>query len=246
SALLGRLSKGEGLGPPNPRFELDAAPRVAEIAVARNASPPSGWTAAGDPANTLEIDPVRPRSGRGSLRLDARAVPASVLSDPFVPPRGGALTLRTWMRSDPAEAPVRVRIEGELRGQPVIRLANLTAHRDWLEAAVRVVDLPAEGLDRVRLRFELGVPGRLWIDDLSLVGPGPTDLERQLARSTLTAALQAYGEGRFADFARLASSHWVRRGDVTWADRSPATVGDAALRTGDASSSDLPPGRRLR
>jgi hypothetical protein len=246
SALLSRLSKGEGLGPPNPRFELDAAPRVAEIAVVRNPSPPVNWMAAGDPANALEIDPVRPRSGRGSLRLDARVVPASVVSDPFVPPGGGNLTLRTWLRSDPAEAPVRVRIEGELRGHPIVRLANLTAHRDWVEAAILVGDLPAEGLDRARIRFEMGVPGRLWIDDLSLAGPGPSDVERQHARSTLTAALQAYGEGRYADFARLAASHWVRREGTDLVGRFPEVDRDTPLRTGDASSSDLPPGRRLR
>src|SRR5205823_2800703 len=114
------------------------------------------------------------------------------------------------------------------------------------EAAIRISDLPADGLDRVRIRFEMLVPGRLWIDDLSLVGRGPTDLERQHARSALTAALQAYGEGRYADFARLAASHWVRRGASDRPVQTPEADRETPLRTGDASSSDLPPGRRLR
>lgn len=246
SALLSRLSSGEGPGPPNPRFELDPAPRVAEIAVVRSPAPPGAWAALGDPSNAVEIDPDRPRSGRGSLRLDARALPASVLSDPFVPPGGGALTLRTWLRSDPADVPVRIRIEGELGGHPVIRLATVTTRRDWLEAAILVGDLPPAGLDRARIRFEMLVPGRLWIDDLSLAGRGPSDAERQHARSALTAALQAYGEGRYADFARLSASHWIRRGAPDLAVRSLAADREAPLRTGDASSSDLPPDRRLR
>ncbi len=57
----------------------------------------------------------------------------------------------------------------------------------------------------------------------------------------LLAALQAYREKRYADFARLATSHWARHPVVTGesaADRA------GMIRTGATSA--LPSGRRLR
>ncbi len=57
--------------------------------------------------------------------------------------------------------------------------------------------------------------------------------ERRNARRTILAAVHAYQENRLAEFARLASSHWV-----------DAEVEAAPIRTGDAS--DLPSNRRRR
>lgn len=57
--------------------------------------------------------------------------------------------------------------------------------------------------------------------------------ERRNARRVILAAVHAYQENRLAEFARLASSHWV-----------DAAVEDAPIRTGDAS--DLPSNRRRR
>jgi hypothetical protein len=54
----------------------------------------------------------------------------------------------------------------------------------------------------------------------------------------LLAALQAYKEKRYADFARLAGSRWARHPVVV------GTGGPELTRTGDASA--LPQGRRLR
>ena len=55
----------------------------------------------------------------------------------------------------------------------------------------------------------------------------------------------AYREHRYADFARLASSHWARQ-----VDPSPRMAGldldRTSLRTGSGEASALPAGRRLR
>ncbi len=52
--------------------------------------------------------------------------------------------------------------------------------------------------------------GDLWIDDLHIAGETNSKSARLNAQHTLLAALQAYREQRYADFARLAGSHWVR------------------------------------
>ena len=103
-----------------------------------------------------------------------------------------------------------------------------------------------------RLRFELVNAGSLWVDDLSVAGASLSEPERRNARNALLAAMQAYREKRYADFARLAGSHWARLPGPAGATTA-AVVGKpegvaaeraGVIRTGDASA--LPQGRRLR
>ncbi len=161
----------------------------------------------------MVLDTTGPRSGLGSLRLDADAAPASAVSDPFVPPGGPELLVRTWLRSSRPDSRVRVWIEGKSGDQDVSRMAALEGiPSDWAERKVRVADLPAGGLQWARLRFELMAPGRLWIDDLavsSTTGQQLSELDRR-ALEALCAAQIAYRENRLADFARWTNSRWVR------------------------------------
>jgi hypothetical protein len=237
---MDRLWKdGAGAGPANPGFEPDR-PVPAELKVAGAAGPAAGWSAAGDPANALEVDADRPHSGRGSLRLDARALPALAVGDWFAPPGGSPLTVQAWLRSDRPDARVRVWIDGSAGGKPLSRHAELTVPTGWTPVRVAAPDLPPGGLDRARLRFELLAPGRLWVDDLSLAGQGPSEPERRAQRA-MAAALQAYKDGRYADFARLANSSRAHPlGPGLGGESDPSSP----LRTGRAS--DLPTGRRLR
>jgi hypothetical protein len=258
SDRLGRLARGEGpAGPPSPGFEAAppaagpgsgaGGPPLAEIgadpAAARiEAAPgvggdppagPGGWAASGDPANLVALDPERPHAGLGALRLDARALPASAECQPFPAPGGTELTVRAWLRADHPQGKVRVWIEGESGGRPLVRRADVPAGTDWAERAIRVPDLPADGLETVRLRFEwLGpAPASLWLDDVSVQGQGPSESGLR-AQQVLAEALQAYRRKRYADFARLLGSHRARG------------AAPDAVRTG--ASTDLPPGRRLR
>jgi hypothetical protein len=218
---------------------------VVELAVSRGAAAPGGWRVDGDPANTVEIDVQHPHSGRSSLRLDARVPPASAVGDRFTPSLQSSLTVQAWLRADRPDSTVRVWIEGEAAGRPFVRRSELSAGPDWAATAVRVADLPAGGLDNVRLRFEMMTAGSLWIDDLGIAGETLTEPERLNARNALLAAMHAYRERRFADFARLAGSHWTRHaGAVGGAVAGGAAESAGMLRTGD--STPLPPGRRLR
>jgi hypothetical protein len=134
-------------------------------------------------------------------------------------------------------------LEGDQAGRPFTHQVELTAQPNWSALVIPVRELPPGGLDQARLRFELPVAGRLWVDDVSVAGESLSEPERRNARRTLLAALQAYREGRFADFARLAGSHWTRQAEppARIAGRETDRTG---VRPGDASP--LPPGRRLR
>jgi hypothetical protein len=103
-------------------------------------------------------------------------------------------------------------------------------------------------LTQARLRFELLSPGNLWLDDLSLVSETLSETEKLNAKRALLAALHAYQKNHYADFARLAGSHWARLPaivGVAGAGGRPADrAGPGMIRTGGTTA--LPPDRRLR
>jgi hypothetical protein len=253
SARLTRLNRGVDrepprAGPPNPGFEPSSPSEPAAPAAAPGADPmaapalpaPEGWTIAGGMGDAVTLDPVSPHAGRAALRLDAVNSPASALCEPFPAPAAGPLVVRAWMRADRPDARVRLWVEGGSPAQPFRRVSELALSSDWAERAVRVADAPAGGSDPLRLRFELIAPGTLWLDDLSVAPDGLSEPERRNARTALLAALQAYREKRFADFARLSGSRWARHAG---ADGDGPTDRVAAERPG---ASALPPARRLR
>jgi hypothetical protein len=186
------------------------------------------------------------------LRLTASSGSNSVVSDPFVPSAQSSLTIQAFLRSATPEATVRVWIEGQAGRQPYVRRSELSVSTEWEERAVRASDLPAGGLDSARLRFEMVTPGVLWIDDLRILGEPESKSARLNAQRTLLAALQAYREQRYADFARLAASHWVRQSGVSAAPRLaraadlPPQAGPGIDRSNNAAASALPPDRKLR
>jgi len=157
------------------------------------------------------------------------------------------LTIRAFFRSSPPDATVRVWIEGESEGRPYVRRSELVVPGTWESRAVRASDLPPGGLDSARLRFEMMTPGVLWLDDLRIGGDGAGKSIRLNAERTMLAALQAYRERRYADFARLAGSHWVKQSAGLTARL--ARSGERPAKPGqppDASASALPSDRKLR
>jgi hypothetical protein len=228
-------------GPANPGFE----PETVQLATSKVGATVPGWDIVSEPGS-VELDRDRPHSGRGSLRLDAKGGPSAVVSEPFRTDARSSLTIRTWLRTDRPEAKVRVRIDGLAAGRPYARQLELPtpSRGEWAESIIRASQLPDGGLESARLRFDLLGPGRLWVDDVSVVGDALSESERLNARRDLTAALSAYREKRYADFARLGGSHWARYASM---GQAAAIAGDRSgvIRTGEAPSA-LPRVRQLR
>jgi hypothetical protein len=277
--LIGQLSElNRGLAaaapePANPGFEPDSDrgaqpelhspmpplpdavdPALEPVGTGKSGLAVPGWRIETAPAqgSKLAIDRDNPHSGVGSLRLEAAAVPAAVVSESFVPSVQTSLTIQAFFRSEPAGAVVRVWIEGQSDGHAFVRRSELAVSSEWSGRAARASDLPPLGLDSARLRIELLTPGTLWIDDVRILNDPAQKAARQNAQGALLAAVQAYREMRYADFARLASSHWVRQlGGSPAARLARAAVGQASpgagsARPGDAAASALPPDRKLR
>ena len=270
SSQLARLSRGVEKGrsvPANPGFEPEAPDqepvkgsgmeaKVIPVKV-KSAQPkgelaatgPVGWNVVGGKGNALTIDLEQPKSGRGSLLLQAKTPPASAASEAFTPEIHSAILVRAWFRADRADAKIRVWIEGEAGGRPFRRVSELSIGKEWTERAVRAADVPTGGLDSAQIRFEMPSAGNLWIDDLIVTGDTLSEPERRNARNALLAALQAYQEKRYADFARLAGSHWARHPGVITVPRRIAEGqlgGPPGLSRAGDDSAPLPEGRRLR
>jgi hypothetical protein len=268
SAQLARLNHGvapTSAEPANPGFEPDPdpvlPPELQSTGKASNAAAgtsaatiPGGWSvrANGESPATIAVDNNNPHRGRGSLRLTAPVAPASVVSETFAPDAQSSLDIQVYFRASAAGSKVGVWIEGESGGQPYIRRTELDVSIDWEGRVVRALDIPSSGLEKARLRFELMTPGTLWIDDLQVQVPTASRSTRLNTQITLLAALQAYREKRFADFARLAGSHWIRQATESAVSRLARAndlwpkAGPRANRTTDASASALPPERKLR
>jgi len=270
AAQLARLNHGLSAVPaepansgfePDPNPSADSSQRVqpaAQGAAGAPATPPGGsppvpwgWRVEANQAgaSTIAIDRENPHSGQGSLRLTAAMAPASVVSETFVPNVQSSLTIQAFYRASSPGAKVRIWIEGESAGQPYARRTELSVSTEWQARAVRASDMPAGGLDSARLRFELLTPGSLWIDELHIPGETTAKSARLNAQHTLLAALQAYREQRYADFARLAGSHWIRESSTAATARlartnDPTPAG--AIRSTNGGASALPSERKLR
>jgi hypothetical protein len=256
STQLARLNRSTGGGagePPNPGFEPEPSEPVqrtqntpGEPAGTTPADKVTGgWRLDGAKSALIQIDTSNPHSGQGSLKLTAPQAPASVQSGDFVPGGWSSLTIQVHARAEPADSLVRLWLQGEASGQPYLRRSEFRVPSSWEPRTVRVVDLPAGGLDLARLRFEMLSPGSLWIDDLKLSGDATPRAVRLNAQRTLLAALQAYRAQHYAEFARLSGSHWARHPSIVSANRTELP-GTSSTTPSATEASALPPDRRLR
>ncbi len=263
SAQLARLNHGLSATPAepaNPGFEPVAPaketpprePLVKAVSAPSAAKPDlAGWLVEGAAADagSIEIDRENPHSGQGSLKLSSPAAASSVVSESFVPNISSSLTIEAFFRARDPGTKVRVWIEGESGGKPYVRRTEMTVSTEWEGRAVRASDVPAGGLEKARLRFELLAPGSLWVDDLHLPSEATSKSGLLNARRTLLEAVQAYREERYAEFARLAGSHWIQESSAAATTRlahAPEGTGGGPARQGSTEPSALSPDRKRR
>jgi hypothetical protein len=268
SLQFARLNRGlvSNAGePPNSGFEPDSdsgsPANDAKSATAPDSVPkaefhpsiPGGWHIDRNSSDTttIAIDRKLPHTGEGSLKITAPVLPAAVASAAFAPSIQSNLTIQAYFRASAPGTQVRVWIEAESAGKSYVRRTEIAVGTEWEARAVRASDVPPSGLDWARLRFELMTPGVLWVDELAIPGEAQSKSARLNAQRTLLAALRAYREQRYADFARLAGSHWIRESSnsatrlARFSD-SPPKGGDEGSRATAGESSPLSPERKLR
>lgn len=246
-SALNRGASSPIVEPPNAGFEQEPVTPASATSGEVPASAPGGWRLdRGARGAGLAIDEVAPHSGARCLKMETRQAPASVVSGDFSPGAGSSLLVQVFLRAEKEGTPLRVWIEGERHGTPYARRSDVVVGTRWRPMVVGAADLPSDGLESARLRFESTAPGTLWIDDVRVRSEVAPKAVRLNAQRTLLAALQAYRERRFAEFTRLADSHWARHPGVMALVRGERNPPAVQAPPGPTEASALPPDRALR
>ena len=155
----------------NPGFELGAIDTPG-----RPAASIAGWEVVEPRRGALAVV-----AGAGAAASPGRGLAFSSLnglatlrSNPFEPPRTGRISVAAWLRvAGDAQPPLRMAVEGVQGDREFYRFAAvgglaggqpLTAA--WAQYVLQVDELPAAGLDSLRVRFDLLGPGRVEIDEV--------------------------------------------------------------------------------
>jgi hypothetical protein len=156
----------------NPGFELGprtpAGKRDATVA---------GWEVVESRRGAVAIVPGLPVADGAGRALEFVSFNglATLRSNPFPAPRTGRVSVAAWLRikEGDAQPPLRVALEGVQEDREYYRFAavgGLSGGRplgaDWSQFVLQVDDLPATGLESLRVRFDLLGPGNVQIDDV--------------------------------------------------------------------------------
>ncbi|HTQ38671.1 MAG TPA: hypothetical protein VMJ32_06570 [Pirellulales bacterium] len=198
----------------NPSFELPA--KAGQI---------PGWSLVNPSGGSLILDPEGPPMqgkplGKQAARLESDGRGIALHSDTFSPPATGRLSISVWLRiEDPRQQPnLWLALEGTLDGRLYYRSATvgresnpICAHGEqWSRFQLQIDDLPATGLDKLRVRFDLVGPGRVWIDDVQLFDLAFTDTELgQLGKIVALADFQLQS-GKLAECMHELDGYWPR------------------------------------
>ncbi len=174
----------------NPGFELAAAggDRGQPLGV-------GGWELVEPRRGTLALVPgIDAPSGRGLAFASANGL-STLRSNPFPAPATGRVSVAVWLRIEEGQPqpPLRLAIEGTLEDREYYRFATVGGLAGgkqltggWSQYVLQVDDLPAEGLESLRVRFDLLGPGAVQIDgvrvfDLAFDEQQRVQLSRRLA-----------------------------------------------------------------
>jgi hypothetical protein len=162
----------------------------------------TGWEVVDRQRGTLAVVSTGRTEGGRAAEFSSLNGLATTRSNPFVPPATGRISVAAWLRLETGEPqpPLRLAVEGVDRHGEYYRFApmgGLAGGRPlgetWTQFVLQIDDLPTEGLESLRVRFDLLGPGRVQIDDIRVYGLAFNEAER-----TQLTELTARAEARLA------------------------------------------------
>lgn len=197
----------------NPGFER---PPTAE-------SPIPDWSVVAPRGTGIQLDRSQKHGGNQSVKITSTGSAAYLVSRPFSAPATGRLSMSVWLRVADAERqpPLRLALEGKLRGHDYYRFAPVGLSSDPAQSAVPVTsqwgqyvfqvdDLPLEGLTSLRARLDLMGPGEVWIDDVQIFSLVFKQPELDELSKLITLANVKLQNGQIGDCIRLLEGYWPR------------------------------------
>ncbi|MEZ6089193.1 MAG: hypothetical protein R3C05_14420 [Pirellulaceae bacterium] len=181
-----------------------------------------GWLAAQHPAESVKLARDAGVDGSQAVQLTNHGEGARtwLLSHPFPAPTSGRLAIQTRIKRDSKTPLVKLRLalEGRYRDRSIRRSVMITSSAneslptDWsaMPVGLEVTDLPVEGLDELRIAFDLVSPGTVWIDNVLLHDQFLTQAERKELQSQVFVAVERMRDGDLTAAGRLLDSYWGR------------------------------------
>ncbi len=179
-----------------------------------------GWSRLGE-TGTFQTVAAQPHGGQSCARLGATdAAGAVIVGEAVAVDPQGRVALSVWVRvGDGTSAPLRLALEGvaaDGSARPDIYRfatiggdsANAAPAGEWRQYVFQIHDLPADGCERLRIRFELTGPGQVDLDDVALTDLDFTEAERLQFSKLITLAELKLRRGELGECARLLDGYW--------------------------------------
>lgn len=201
-----------------------------------------GWHAFGPNDVDVRLDTTVVNQGRASLKLSSTKSSGGVVSVPFNSPTTGRLCVQIsfGVPKGIQTLPLTVCLAGKLNGfvfsrripidPAVLTKASEQGQSEALRTAENVVwyndvmlfdKLPLDGLEDLSLRFELGGPGEVWLDQIRLFSLAFANAEQaELMKLINTAEFRASQE-RVTDVMFMLDGYWARLLEEQIPDDSP-------------------------
>ncbi|MFM7034911.1 MAG: hypothetical protein ACKOYJ_06955 [Planctomycetia bacterium] len=144
---------------------------------------------------------------------------ATLRSNPFPPPPTGRVSVAAWLRlaGGGAQPPLRVAVEGLDRTGEYYRFAPVgglpggsPVGAAWSQFVLQIDELPSEGLESLRVRFDLMGPGAVQIDDVRVFGVAFDASQRARLAQTIARAEERLAADDLGGCAELLDSFWPR------------------------------------
>ena len=179
---------------------------------------------------------------------------STVRSNPFPPPATGRVSVAVWLRipeGDP-QPPLRLAVEGMQDGREYYRFApvgGLAGGKpltgNWSQFVLQVDDLPAHGLESLRVRFDLLGPGSIEIDGVRVFDLAFDESQRVQLSRQLSVMEQRLAADDLGSCLVELDTYWPRFLGTFISDDAVAAVREDTLRaTGGPTQPPAPPAER--
>jgi hypothetical protein len=237
----------------NPGFELagagdtDAAGRALGGGV-------GGWELVEASRGAVVFVPgVNGTAGRG-IRFSSVNGLSTVRSNPFPPPSTGRVSVAVWLRildGDP-QPPLRLALEGVQDGREYYRFAPVGGlaggkplTSGWSQFVLQVDDLPARGLESLRVRFDLLGPGSIEIDGVRVFDLAFDESQRVQLSRRLSVMEQRLAADDVGSCVVELDTYWPRFLTAFVSDDAVAALREDTTRAaGGPTQSPVPPAER--
>ena len=229
----------------NQDFELGGEPSL------------QGWMAGNQSSSQVTVDATRGHSNQTALKLTSQGEPVWIRSGEFRSPTTGRLSLSAWIRMEASEhqPPLRLAVEGRTGKRSYYRFGavgsgNSNAKpitQDWQRFAVHFDDLPIEGMDNLRIGFDLMGAGTVWIDEVRTYDHW-LDENDTAAMSQILAAAGRMLESQDTIFGclQILEGYWPRFLDLHFGEPSDEDPNDQLTSQLPSTSNSIRASRKRR